>query len=363
MPLSLFLLNIAVLRSLRHIPSLPAPLQFPLRLYFAYGFTALFCLVFLLLCGGVWTIGWLACQTVGVAIAGVGNDLARVQTSLWTSLRWVSGIGIGTIVSTFAYGYIRGQQQVQVTRLTLPLPAWPQRWQGLKLLHLSDLHIGANLSPTEFRTYISRANALEPDLVFITGDLLDANPSYLPSFFPILNELTARYGVFACLGNHDSYAGTQAVADGLARYTHITLLRDQAAQLTIKGTSLHIVGLDDRGQDWARGLDTLPLLSHLLSTIPAGDPCILLSHRPDLFPQAASASVALTLSGHTHGGQIALPGWLGHFNLAHFITRFPRGLYESDGCFLYVNRGLGVTGQRIRLFTSREIALLTCASQ
>jgi hypothetical protein len=362
-PTFLFVLNLAVLRSLRRIPHLPSLLRLPTRLYFAYGFTAVFCLLFLLLCGGIWFVLSLACQMISVAIAGMQTSIARVQTSLSASLRWASNLGVGTITTAFVYGYTRGQQQLQITRLTLSLPDWPEAWQGLKLLHLSDLHIGSNLSVSELQGYLARANTLTPDLVFLTGDLLDANPAYIPEFFPLLNRLTARYGVFACLGNHDVYAGAHAVAEGLARYTHITLLRDQIVQLTINGLPLHIVGLEDRGKDWARGLETLPLLSALVSSIPIAAPRILLSHRPDLFPQAVSEGFLLTLSGHTHGGQIALPGWQGRFNLARFITRFPRGLYSQRDRFLYVNRGLGVTGQPVRIFTPREIALLICESQ
>lgn len=363
MPFVFFCLNLSLLRSLRRISCLPAPVRLPIQLYFAYGFTAVFCLVFLLLCSGAWAVLWLTCQVIGTALAQEENTLHGIQGTLWESFRWVSSLGVCTIVCAFVYGYTRGQQRVDITRLTLPLAGWAQTWQGLKLLHLSDLHIGANLNGAELRDYIHRANALDPDVVFLTGDLLDSNPGYIPGSFPILNELKARYGVFACLGNHDGYAGAQTVADGLAHYTRIILLRDQVVQVVIKGFPLYVVGLDDRGKDWARGLDNLPLLSQLLATVPAGKPCVLLSHRPDLFPQAAGTGVTLTLSGHTHGGQLALPGFRGRFNLARFITPFARGLYERGGRFLYVNRGLGVTGQRIRLFALREIVLLTCQSK
>jgi predicted MPP superfamily phosphohydrolase len=334
-----------------------------MRLYLAYGFTAVFCLVFLLLCAGTWTGFWLLYQPISIALAHAESTITQVHGTLWESFRWVSCIGVGLIVCAFLYGYTRGQQRVSVTRCTLPFADWPQPWQGLKLLHLTDLHIGVNLSKVELRDYIRRANALDPDLIFLTGDLLDSNPIHIPEFFPLLNALKARYGIFACLGNHDCYAGAHAVADGLARYTSITLLRDQVVQVMIAGLPLHLVGLDDRGKDWARGLDHLPLLSQLLTLVPVGDPCMLLSHRPDLFPQAASAGVILTLSGHTHGGQLALPGGQGRWNLARFITPFARGLYERSGRFLYVNRGLGVTGQRVRLFAPREIALLMCRRQ
>ncbi len=92
-------------------------------------------------------------------------------------------------------------------------------------------------------------------------------------------------------------------------------------------------------------------------------PILLLAHRPDIFPQAAAAGVALTLSGHTHGGQLALPWFDGRRrNLAAFITRFDRGLYRDRDSYLYVNCGLGVTGQRIRLFTPREITVFELAA-
>jgi len=361
MPFLFFSLNLSLLHFLRHFSRPPLLLRFLVRLYFAYGFTTVFCFAFLLLCAGIWLLLWLTCQMTGVLVVGL-DPPCSVQASSWKILYWSSILGVGTITVAFIYGYTHGQQQVQITRLILPLPDWPEVWQDLKILHLSDLHIGSNLSTAKLRSYLARANALAPDLVFFTGDLIDANPAYIPEFFPLLNQLTARYGVFACLGNHDVYAGTQAVADGLLRYTHITLLRDQVAHILINGLPLHIVGVDDRGKDWARGLDNLPFLPYLLSSIPAGEPTILLSHRPDLFRQAAREGITLTLSGHTHGGQIALPGWHGRFNLAYCITRFPRGLYTDRGKFLYVNRGLGVTGQRVRIFTPREIALLNCVS-
>lgn len=360
LPPIFFCINLSLLRSLRHIPGLPAPVRLLIQLYFAYGFTAVFCLLFLLLSSGTWAVLWLTYQVIGTALAQEENTLNGIQGALWESFRWVSNLGVGTIVCAFIYGYTRGQQRVDITRLTLPFSGWAQPWQGLKLLHLSDLHIGTNLNGAELRDYIHRANTLDPDVVFLTGDLLDHSPRYIPESFPVLNELKARYGVFACLGNHDCYAGAQTVADGLARHTRIILLRDQVVQIIIKGLPLYVIGLNDRGRDWARGLDDLPLLSQLLATVPVGKPCVLLSHRPDLFPQAASAGVTLTLSGHTHGGQLALPGFCGRLNLARFITPFACGLYERGGRFLYVNRGLGVTGQRVRLFAPREIALLTC---
>lgn len=360
MPLVFFALNMTLLRSMRRIVSLPAPVRVSFRVYLGYGFTAIFCFVFVLLSSGLWAMAWTISQAVGVATAATHETLVLIQTPLWQALRWLSGLGLGGIILSFVYGYTWGQWTVRVSHHSFSLKDWPQEWHGLKIVHLSDLHIGPNLTKGELQSYVRTVNSLQPDLILLTGDILDSNPAYVPEFFPIVAQLQADLGMYACLGNHDHYAGAQAVIDGLNQYTQIQLLRDQITSIAKHGARLHIIGLDDRGKDWARGLDELPLLSDLHVRIPDREPCILLSHRPDLFPQAARQGIPLTLSGHTHGGQFALPGWQGRFNLARFITHFSRGVYESAGCFLYVNRGLGVTGQRIRVFTPREIAVLVC---
>ena len=355
----LFCLNFFLLRFSRRLPTLPTALRLPLRIYFASAFISVFCFVFLVLCGALWAL-----LSFLVAVCGFFLPFAELHLSLQPALtrgfQLFAGVSLVLITGLFIYGYLGGQRQLRISRRELSLAHWPATSPHITIAQISDLHIGTNLTAQELETYVRKVNELQPDLIFLTGDILDANPAYIPDFFPYLNALRARYGVFACLGNHDRYAGAQAVATGLTDYTNITLLRDQVAHLAIAGTTLHLIGLDDRGKDWARGLDADATLTRLRADIPRHEPTILLSHRPDIFPAAAGLGIDLTLSGHTHGGQFALPFQSQQFNLARFITRFPRGQYTLGKCFLYVNRGLGVTGQRIRLFTPREIALLTC---
>ena len=355
----LFCLNLVLLRFSRRLPTLPATLRFPLRVYFASAFISAFCFVFLVLCGALWILlSFLV--AVGDFLLPFTELQLSVQPALTLGFQLFAGVSLILMTGLFIYGYLGGQRQLHLSKIDLSLAHWPAAGPHIKIAHISDLHIGTNLTAQELETYVQRVNELQPDLILLTGDILDANPAYIPDFFPYLNALHARYGVFACLGNHDRYAGTHAVAAGLADYTHITLLRDQVVHLSIAGTTLHLIGLDDRGKDWARGLDADTTLTRLGADLPSHEPTILLSHRPDIFPAAASLGIDLTLSGHTHGGQFALPFHSQQFNLARFITRFPRGQYTLGNYFLYVNRGLGVTGQRIRLFTPREIALLTC---
>ena len=358
-PPILFCLNLFLLRFSRRLPTLPTALRLPLRIYFASAFIAAFCFVFLVLCGVLWALLSFLVTVCGFFLPFAELHLS-VQPVLTQGFQLFTGVSLVLITGLFIYGYLGGQRQLRVSRIEFPLAHWPATSPHLTIAHISDLHIGTNLTAQELETYVQRVNELRPDLILLTGDILDSNPAYIPDFFPHLNALHARHGVFACLGNHDGYAGAQAVAAGLTDYTHITLLRDQVVRLAIAGTTLHLIGLDDRGKDWARGLDADTTLTRLRANLPSQEPTILLSHRPDIFPAAASLGIDLTLSGHTHGGQFALPFQSHQFNLARFITRFPRGQYSLEDCFLYVNRGLGVTGQRIRLFTPREIALLTC---
>jgi predicted MPP superfamily phosphohydrolase len=228
----------------------------------------------------------------------------------------------------------------------------------LRVAQISDIHVGQNLSRVQLERFVAAVNATEADLICITGDIADSPLADMAAFFPILAQLEAAHGVMAILGNHDHYAGADRVEEALRRWTPFTVLRDDAVTLPVAGARLHVVGLDDRGRDWARGVVADARLEALLEAAPADAPVLLLVHRPDIFAQAATAGVALTLCGHTHGGQLAIP-WRGgrRRNLAEFITAFDRGLYRQGVAHLYVNAGLGVTGQRIRLFTPREISV------
>jgi predicted MPP superfamily phosphohydrolase len=231
--------------------------------------------------------------------------------------------------------------------------------EGLRIAQISDIHIGQNIDREQLERFVARVNQLAPDIVCITGDIADSPAADLERFFPVLGGLRAPYGVFAVLGNHDHFAGAARIEDGLRRFTSFTVLRDARWTIDLDGTRLHVIGLDDRGRDWARGLGWVPYLDTVLATLPVHEPVVLLSHRPDVFPHAAVRGVALTLAGHTHGGQIGVPWFNGrNRNLAQLITPFDRGLFEREGRYLYVNCGLGVTGQRIRLNTPREITLI-----
>ncbi|MEO8601052.1 MAG: metallophosphoesterase [bacterium] len=340
------------------------------RWYSATAFTSIFCSAFLLAAWLVFSVadtalGALTAHTWGATVQGM------VSASVGDAFHWVASLGMVGIGLVMAYGYVFGQRELRVSRLELSVAGLAR---PLRIAQISDIHIGQNLRRTQLERFVAAVNATEADLICITGDIVDSARADMATFFPILAKLEAAQGVVAILGNHDHYADPDRVEAALRQWTPFTVLRDDAMTLPLPDTvmngsggdaHLHVIGLDDRGRDWARGMVTDARLGTLLDAAPAGVPVLLLVHRPDIFAQAAASGVALTLSGHTHGGQLAIP-WRGgrRRNLAEFVTTFSRGLYRRGGASLYVNAGLGVTGQRIRLFTPREISIfeLTAAS-
>jgi predicted MPP superfamily phosphohydrolase len=349
-PLAIFALNRGIVLSRRagRAPARPA-VQALLRAYVAFAFTSVFAGLFLAAAGLVWTASLLL---VPVVPAGMVAPLADAY-------RWVVHAGLAGIGTLFFFGYIVGPRALTTTGLRVAIPDLPAPFDGFRIVHLSDIHIGPYLDREELAAHVERVNALAPDLICITGDLVD-RPETCAEGFPVLAGLRARHGVLVTLGNHDFYAGADTVTAALRRLTDFTVLRNAPAEVRVGDAVVSVLGIDDLGRDWARGVLEHPALPGLAEDVPDGRAVILLSHRPDCFAQAARLGVSLVLSGHTHGGQLALPSWLGGraTNLAQFITDFDRGLYRVAGATLYVNRGLGFTGQKIRLFTPREIACI-----
>ena len=326
-----------------------------LQAYSAFAFAAVFGFVFLILNALLW--GGIALLTQSVSLAA-GDQAANVASLPSIAYDWTSTGGLLVIGFSFLYGYTIGQRRMAITGLLLPFRRATAPLAGVRIVQISDIHIGRYMQPETLAGYVEQVNQLKPDILVITGDILDSL-SAIPEGFPVLSRLQAKYGVFATLGNHDFYAGADEVAAALRRMTNFTVLRDDFATVHINGAALHIAGVDDMGRDWARGVTFHPGLAKILPRLSPDVPVVLLSHRPDLFPHAVAAGVELVLSGHTHGGQLSLPS-LGRrpISIARFITRYDRGLYREASSYVYVNRGLGCTGQRVRLFTPRDISIV-----
>ena len=287
---------------------------------------------------------------------GVTSDIQ------WGWLRFGGSGALLAAVGVIVWGATLGQARYDRTSVRLPLSGLDPSLAGLRVVQLSDLHIGNKMEGERLERLVEDVNAMQPDLMVLTGDLFDFDPDYVEEGARMLSRLQARLGVFAVLGNHDMYTGSEIVAAGLAAHAPgVRLLRAEIERLPTEAP-LYLAGIDDPGRLWTDPELILEELEELGMRLPEDGPVVLLSHRPDAIEQASRLGFAAVLSGHTHGGQIALPGMAARVNLARLISRYPRGLFRIGETSLYVNRGAGVAGPAIRIAAAREIATLelTC---
>ena len=258
-------------------------------------------------------------------------------------------LGAAAAAALYA-GWIEPRRLVTVHQ-TLALPRWPSALDGMRLGLLSDLHAGAlHANLRAFARAVERLNDEAPDAIVLLGDYIDAHPIWGGRIEPDaiareLAHLKAPLGVFAVLGNHDwKQAG----------YRMWTALQDAGIEV-LENRAL------PAGDAYVAGLADLrsrrPDLPGTLADIPADAPVILLAHDPDVFPYVPDR-VAVTLSGHTHGGQVAIPVLRRLVIPSHYGERYARGHIVEDGRHLYVTSGLGTSGLPLRLFAPPEVVVL-----
>ncbi len=289
---------------------------------------------------------------------GVGRD------TVLTLFRIATVPAVAVLATMLIWGFTGGQARVEETAVDVPLRDLPASHHGLRIAHLTDLHVGNGMEGERLDRLVADANALEADLVVLTGDIFDYDPAWVEHGARALAGLRARLGVFAVLGNHDIYTGVHHVVPALEKHApNVRLLRGELVRLPTD-EPLYLAGVEDPGRDWTTSGAALASLTALGGALPEDGPTILLVHRPDAFDQAAHLGFRLVLAGHTHGGQIALPLRGGHWNPARALTRFYRGLYAHThrASSLYVSRGVGTAGPQIRFNCAREIAVLTLRS-
>jgi len=315
------------------------------RLYVSTGLVSL-------LLGAAVLLSYLAFAPVAVLLQGAAFAPGAIEVGF----RVTSGLLVGGTALLLAWGFSFGQARIEHTRIDVSLPGLAPLLDGLRLVQISDLHIGNGMEGRRLGALVERVNGHEADVVAITGDIFDFDPHFIEEGVRGLAGLRARHGVYAVLGNHDGYTGVERIAAAFDEHApDIRLLRGDCVRLPT-AAPLYVAGIDDPGFGWSERDYSLPALDALAERLPADGPAILLIHRPDGFSQAARLGFPLVLAGHTHGGQIALPTPGGVHNIARLIYRHHRGVYRDGDALLYVNRGVGVAGPAIRLNCSREIA-------
>lgn len=280
----------------------------------------------------------------------------------FTLFRGLSVLWVGAVAFAVVWAFTGGRSKLERTLVQIPVEELAEEHRGLRIGHLTDLHIGNALEGEALDGLVRDANALDVDLLVLTGDIFDFDPAYVEDGARRLGGLRAPLGVFAVLGNHDTYTGTDRVVEALRTHAPgIRLLRDEYVALPVAGSPLYLAGIEDPGRGWNSRDLHLDALDELAGRIPRDGPALLLVHRPQAFPQAARLGFPLVLAGHTHGGQLALPTRNGSLNLSRIMTGFTRGLYQMEGSTLYVNRGIGFAGPALRFNCARELATLELA--
>lgn len=238
----------------------------------------------------------------------------------------------------------------EITRRDIWLRRLSSAHEGLRIVHLTDIHHSL-FTPLEFvERAVHLANELDPDLVVLTGDYVTLSPAYIWPMASALGKLGARHGVYAVLGNHDFQVDPNEITRAL-RAHHVRVLRNAHHRVREHGAALWVVGVDDlwwHADDFAAALDGVPLR----------DPKILLCHNPLGIRRAAAHGVDLVLAGHTHGGQVRLPVVGSLRGRSKLGERFVEGWNRLDGTQIYVNRGIGKVLIPLRLNCPPEIACL-----
>jgi len=292
-----------------------------------------------------------AAGTVGV-LAGLPFAASRVVGS------WSLAVAAALLAVAALLGYV-GARQLVVRYLDVRLPNLPAPFEGLRIVQVSDVHVGPHTSRRHLARIAEAVRDAVPDLVVHTGDQVDDFARDVEHFVAALGSVTAPLGVFAIAGNHDVIAGWDGVRQGLEN-AGIAVLVNEAVPIERDGERIWLAGTGDpAGNSWQRGggLSAAPDIDRTLSGIPSGEPIVALAHNPALWPELVRRGVNLTLSGHTHYGQLAIPDW--GWNIASSFLDLSMGVHREDGSLLYINPGTNYWGVPFRIGTPPEVTVHT----
>ncbi len=283
-------------------------------------------------------------------LLGAAGDVDPVGAARFRAVAVVALVGPAALIALR-----QGLARPAVKRIEVELPGWPASLDGLRIAQISDIHFGPILGRDFAEWLRDQVNALEPDLIAITGDLVDGPVGKHGDSVAPFADLRAPLGCYFVTGNHDHYSGARSWVDRVAALG-ITVLRNAHVVIETRGDSFVLAGVDDhrtRQMPGEGGED----LEAALAGIAPDRPIVLLAHDPTTFKKACRRGVELQLSGHTHGGQI----WPFKY-FVRLAMPFVAGLYRRGDATLYVSRGTGFWGPPMRLGAPAEITELTLRS-
>jgi predicted MPP superfamily phosphohydrolase len=278
---------------------------------------------------GLWLMG---------ASGGPGHELVSA---------WRAGLVGAGIVAASLLALRNGLRIPTVKRVEIALARWPEALDGFRIAQISDIHIGPVLGRGFAAGLVERVNALDADIVAVTGDLVDGGVHQLRDEVAPFAELRGRQGVFFVTGNHDVYSGDEPWVAHLKELGWIVLRNERMPFGGPGADGFDLAGVDDHRGNWVEGTS-----EDLDGALAGADPeraLVLLAHDPSTFKRARGR-IDLQISGHTHGGQIWPFGYL-----VRAAVPWVAGLYEEQRSQLYVSRGTGFWGPPMRLFAPAEI--------
>jgi predicted MPP superfamily phosphohydrolase len=272
--------------------------------------------------------------------------------------RWRAAItAIAVILLALAvWAVLVEPRHITVRHSEITLESWPPALTGLRVGVLGDIHTGApHVSPERLGALVAKVNLATPDVIVLLGDFVIhdiVGGSFVEPEVTadLLGGLRAPGGVIAVLGNHDWWYDGPRVRAALER-RGIVVLENRAHRVAHRGRAFWLAGLADL---WTREPD----LISALAAVPAGEPVLLLTHNPDVFP-GVPPRVALTLAAHTHGGQVRFPPFPAPVVPSRYGSRYAVGHVVEEGRHLFVTTGVGTSILPVRFAVPPEVALLT----
>lgn len=304
------------------------------------------------------------------------GDHGRLDSSRRAFVRHATAVTAGIPFVAGTYGFFNERLDFQTRAVQIPVARLPRDLDGLRIVQLSDIHMGDFMPRAAVRRAVDMANDLRANLAVVTGDFITDINDPLEECIAELSRLHAPLGVWGCNGNHEIYANVEEAAQRLFELHGMRLLRQENAEIDWRGGRFNIIGVDYQRQriPYSATPIMLPGIEPLVRKNMLN---ILLSHNPNSFRRAAELGIELSLAGHTHGGQVCLEILDHSWCPAHYMTNFVAGLYrhpsaadsstsgikltdeQTKPAFLYVNSGLGTIGMPVRLNVSPEITLIT----
>lgn len=314
-------------------------------------------------------VRWAPLAWAGFVLLGVFSTLFALMLAVellrWPARRWVrvdagrrrfmgnvvNASVVGATASLGAAGVAQARATADVVPVDVPCVGLPPSLEGLRIVQLSDVHVGPTIRGEDLQVMVDRVNDLHADLVVITGDLVDGFVEDLREEVEPLRHLRARHGVYYVTGNHEYYW------DGLAWCRHVAslgvhVLCNEHVCIEHDGGRILLAGATDlRAAEFVPEHRSDPRKA--MSGAPPHDVSILLAHQPRSIDEASAAGFDLQISGHTHGGQYV------PFNaFVHLAQPYVAGLHRHDKTWIYVSRGTGYWGPPMRSGAPQEITLL-----